>query len=361
MLYAEILGAGVLPEMPEGATGSHGWLVFYVVIALGVSALCSVIEAVFLSVTPAFAKSMSESRPRASARLLRQRENPDRPLSAILTLNTVAHTVGASGVGSEIYKLYGNEWVALGGAIMTVLILVLSEIIPKTVGAVYWKRLAAPTSMVIRSLVIMLKPVLVVLEVITKSIVTKKVEEMSREEVLAFAQIVTESKMLRPEQRSLMNNAIELDSVKVRDIMTPRTVVFSLPESDTLEDHRDAISKSSYSRIPLNDAETGDWSGFVLQTDLLVSENKDIPLADFKRPLPTFYETQPIIAAFRTALRDRSHIGQVVNEYGDCVGVVTLEDFLESVIGEEIVDESDEHIDLQVFAKQQFEESNGSN
>ncbi len=347
--------------MPEGATGSLSGLIFYIVIALVVSAFCSVIEAVFLSVTPAFAKSLAENRPRASARLLRQREHPDRPLSAILTLNTVAHTVGASGTGGEIYKLYGNEWVALGGAIMTVLILVFSEIIPKTIGAVYWKSLSIPTSLAIKFLVNALKPILFLLDLITRSVVKRKIEEMSKEEVLAFAEIVTESKQIDPDQRSLMTNALELEKLKVGSIMTPRTVVFSLPEHETLAEHSEAILGSSYSRIPLTDAESGEWAGFVLRTDLLVSAEKDKPLSDFRRELTTFYETQPVISAFRNALRERAHIGQVVNEFGDSVGVVTLEDFLETVIGQEIVDESDEHVDLQVFAKQQFKHSNDAN
>jgi len=360
MLLTEfsLIAAAVAGGAPAEGDASYTALAVYLIIALGVSSLCSVAEAVFLSVTPAYARLLSDSSP-AGKKLADLRSRPDFALSAILTLNTIAHTVGAAGVGLQAALIWGDQWLGLASGIMTVLILVVSEIIPKTIGATYWKRLALPMSLVIRVMITCLKPALIVLEFITERLKPKNADVMSREELNAFAKMIQESATLRPEQSAILGNAIGLDDVKLRTIMTPRTVVFSLPAEGTVREYRDAIIDEAHSRIPLRDPESGEWTTFVLKIDVLASDEPETKLSDLARKLEVTTDNQTVTRALRRAVREQLHILQVVNEYGDAIGLVTLEDMVETLIGQEILDENDEHPDLQAVAMLQNLAING--
>lgn len=334
-------------------------MLIYLAVALGVSGLCSVAEAVFLSVTPSFYRSLQKTNPKRGKLLANMREKPDRPLAAILTLNTIAHTVGAAGVGSEAGRVFGSNWLALTSAILTILILVLSEIIPKTLGASYWKSLAVPTSIGINWTVKILRPILFLMELLTRGMVRHGGHEITTDEIESFAEMIHESRLLRPSQGNIVGNAIGLHEIQVRSILTPRSVVFSLPAEGNIGDHRKEVIRNPFSRIPLTDAESGEWIGFALKTEILAEDDQTRQLKTMLRELKIFHETQPLVATMREAVRSRTHVAQVVNEFGDSVGIVTLEDMLETLLGEEILDESDRHADLQRLARERYQRQIG--
>ena len=208
-------------------------------------------------------------------------------------------------------------------------------------------------SNVIRGMIFLLKPVLYVLEVLTERLKPKNAEVMSREELTAFGQMVRESAMLRPEQAAIVGNALALDQVHIKSILTPRTVVFTLPAEGTVAEYRQQVIESNYSRIPLIDAETGEWDRFVIKVDVLACEDHEKTLGELSRKLPLSFATQSVTRLLRRTVREQLHILQVVNEFGDAIGIITLEDLLETVIGQEILDEHDEHSDLQAVAIEQ--------
>lgn len=345
---------------PSQDGGSITLLLIYLGIALGVSAVCSVSEAAFLSVTPSYYRTLQKTNPKRGKLLARLREKPDRPLAAILTVNTVANVFGAAGVGFEAGRVFGNAWLSFVSGMMTLLILIFSEIIPKTIGATYWKSLAAPLSIGISFSVKLLRPLLYLMEFLTRRMVSKDGNEITADEIESFAEMIHESRLLRPSQGNIVGNAIGLHEIQVRSILTPRSVVFSLPAEDTVGDHRKEVIRNPFSRIPLTDAESGEWIGFALKTEILAEDDQGRQLKTMLRELNIFHETQPLVATLREAVRSRTHVAQVVNEFGDSVGIVTLEDMVEALLGEEILDESDRHADLQRLARDRYQRQVGT-
>ena len=346
-----------------GAGGGGGSIVFllvYLGIALGVSAVCSVSEAAFLSVTPSFYRSLQKSNPKRGNLIARLREKPDRPLAAILTVNTVANVFGAAGVGFEAGRIFGNAWLSFVSGMMTLLILIFSEIIPKTIGATYWKNLAVPLSIGINFVVKLLRPLLYLMEFLTRRMVSKGGNQITTDEIESFAEMIHESRLLRPSQGNIVGNAIGLHEIQVRSILTPRSVVFSLPADGSIGDHRKEVIRNPFSRIPLTDADSGEWIGFALKIEILADDDQTRQLKTMLRDLKIFHETQALVATMREAVRSRTHIAQVVNEFGDSVGIVTLEDMLETLLGEEILDESDRHADLQRLARERYQRQVGT-
>lgn len=360
MIAAISTTAATAADAGAATGGSVVLLLTYLSIALVVSAVCSVSEAAFLSVTPSYYRALQKTNPKRGKLLKELREKPDRPLAAILTLNTVANTFGAAGVGFEAGRIFGNAWLTVVSATMTLLILVLSEIIPKTLGATYWKSLAVPLSIGINWTAKLLRPLLYLMEFLTKGIVRKGSNQITTDEIESFAEMIHESRLLRPVQGNIVGNAIALHEVQVRSILTPRPVVFSLPAEGTVEEHRQEVIRNPFSRILLTDPESGEWIGFALKNEILAEDDHTRQLKTMLRELRIFHETQPLIDALRDAVRSRIHIGQVVNEFGDSVGILTLEDILETLLGEEILDESDHHADLQRLARERYQRQLGS-
>lgn len=350
--------AAITVHAPQG--GSVALLLLYLGIALGVSAVCSVSEAAFLSVTPSFYRTLLKTNPKRGQLLAQLREKPDRPLAAILTINTVANVFGAAGVGFEAARIFGSAWLSFTSAIMTLMILVFSEIIPKTIGATYWKSLAGPLTIGIGAMVKLLRPLLYLMEFLTRGMVRTGGHQITTDEIESFAEMIHESRLLRPSQGNIVGNAIGLHEIQVRSILTPRSVVFSLPAEGSIEAHRKQVIRNPFSRIPLTDADSGEWIGFALKTEILAEDDLSRKLKTMLRELKIFHDTQPLIAAMRAAVRDRIHIAQVVNEFGDSVGIVTLEDMLETLLGEEILDESDRHADLQRLARERYQRQVGA-
>ncbi|HEY8570011.1 hemolysin family protein [Microbulbifer sp.] len=332
-------------------------LIIYVLVALGFSFLCSIAESVILSVTQPYISLLERDGHKSGRVLRRLKADINAPLAAILTLNTVAHTVGAAGAGAQAAAVFGSHYLGIASAILTLLILVFSEIIPKTLGALYWRQLAPVTAYVLRYLVILLKPFVWLSEWLTRGLAHGPVMTgFSREEFAVMAELgEAEGQLERHESSILHNLFFTLRDHTVREVMTPRTVVFSLSQDMTLEDAYDAVEKSRFSRIPIYEHDDPDLVvGFVLKQDLLQAYcrgERDSELRALRRDLLMLPETAAIYQAFHKMLARRVQISAVVDEYGSLEGLVTLEDILETLLGEEIVDEADKTPDRQELAK----------
>ena len=332
-------------------------LIVYVLIALGFSFLCSIAESVLLSVTRPYV-SLMEKEGHKSGVLLRQlKDDINAPLAAILTLNTIAHTAGAAGAGAQAAAVFGSQYLGIASAVLTLLILVFSEIIPKTLGAVYWRQLAPATAYALRYLVLLLKPFVWLSEWLTRGLARGPVMTgFSREEFAVMAELgEAEGQLERHESSILHNLFFTLRDHSVREVMTPRTVVFSLPQNMTVAEAYGDVEKSRFSRIPVYEQDDADHVvGFVLKQDLLLAFARgetEQPLRAMRRDLLMLPETAPIYQVFHKMLARRVQVSAVVDEYGSLQGVVTLEDILETLLGEEIVDEGDKTPDRQELAK----------
>lgn len=334
-------------------------LIIYVLVALGFSFFCSVAEAVLLSVTlPYIALLKAEKRP-AAALLLQLKKDINKPLVAILTLNTIAHTVGAAGAGAQAAEVFGSAAVGIASAVLTLLILVVSEIIPKTLGAHYWRKLAPMTAWSLKGLVWVLWPVVWLTELLTRSLIGGKHRStVNRVELLALAELGRQEGTLAVKESVIMQNVLRLRETSVEAAMTPRPVVFAVPAALTVAAYFEQYKKKPFSRIPVYDAERENVVGFVLRDDLLLARAKgqlQSVVGDYRREIPKIPEQADLSRAFDRFLKERVHIMLVVDEYGGFAGILTLEDVLETLLGIEIVDEFDTSEDMQLLARQLWE------
>ncbi len=329
-------------------------LLFYLFLALGVSFLCSLTEASILSIPPTRV-SLLLKEGRASGRLLDEmKKNIDRPLAAILTLNTIAHTVGAAGVGAQALALYGREWVAVVSAVLTLLILVFSEIIPKTVGAVYCVGLAGFTAYVIKAMIIVTFPLVICFQALSRLIGGRQeIPSVTRDEIAMVAELGEEAGALAQQETKVISNLLQLHKIPVEKIMTPRSVTFMLQKDLTASQ---AISESEgllFSRIPVFGENPDDVTGVVLRHHIYEAlragqgERKLEELADPIHPIP---ENASVRQALNVFMQRSEQIFLAVDEYGGNAGGVTLEDAIETLLGEEIVDETDRIADMRELA-----------
>lgn len=332
-----------------------GLILLYFLGALSLSFLCSVLEAVLLS-TPMSYISMRENQGSKTATLMKQyKNNVDRPVGAILSLNTIAHTIGSAGVGAESIKIFGEQYFGLISAILTLLILVLSEIIPKTIGASYWRSLALPSTRIIRVLILITYPLVLLSELITKVFTPRGNQaSMSREEVSAMVDVGTTEGIFRESESRLIKSCIALSGVKARQIMTPSIVVESACQDLTVKDFQ-AKQSWSFSRIPVYAGDKDYITGYVLKDAVLKLLSEDqfhVKLSDLKRPILTFREEESVFQIWEKMLEKREHISVIIDEYGGLRGLVTMEDIIETMTGVEIVDEDDVAVDMQALAKE---------
>jgi CBS domain containing-hemolysin-like protein len=334
-------------------------LIIYVLLALVFSFLCSVAESVLLSITPSYIEGQKERRPKHAVLLKRLRQdNVDRSLAAILTLNTISHTVGAIGAGAKATVVFGSAWFGLFSAVMTLLILFLSEIVPKTLGAVYWSKLVGPISYFVNTLIVVLYPIVWISERLTKFISHgKDIHIFSRDEFIAMAQVGVETGHIRDKESRIIRNIFRFESLKVDDIMTPRAVIFALPEDMKITDSLKQVTQNPFSRLPLYATRIDDITGFALKADVLINaahERGDEKLKALKREILVVPESVSLIAMLERFLKDRQHIAIVVNEHGGTDGLVTLEDLIETLMGMEIMDETDDVEDMRALARKQW-------
>ena len=352
------LAALLSGDLPLEGSGSLTLLIVYVTVAIGVSFLCSVMEAVLLSVTPAYVGSLDAEKPVVAARLKALKADVDRPLAAILTLNTVAHTIGAAGAGAEAAAYFGNAYVGVFSAVLTLGILVLSEIIPKTLGAVYWRSLAGPVSRLLKLLIWVLYPLVWLSQVLTKLIARgKKEAPVSRAELAALATIGAEEGIFEERESHILQNLLRFNELTARDVMTPRTVMVAFHEDTPVQ----AIADRGlpFSHLPVFERDRDHVTGFVLKSDLfeaLAKDRHDVTAGALKRPILTVPDTLDLPTFFERLLEQQEHIALVVGEYGGTAGIATMEDVVETLLGLEIVDEADTEHDMQVVARERWRE-----
>lgn len=331
-------------------------LVIYVLVALGFSFLCSLLEATLLTVTPSAIQAAKSRGQRWAIRMEALKRDIDRPLSAILTLNTIAHTMGATGAGAQYAKVFNDVGGGIFAAGLTLAVLVLTEIIPKTLGARYAGFFARPTAYFLPWLQNSLAPVVWGCQQITRLITFGKAEgkPQHREELLAVAKLAMQSGDLNSEENRIVQNILRLDSIQVSDIMTPRPVMYSLPVDMPLERFAHEIESLPFSRIPVYGDNADDIRGFILRSDALLAcvRTPERTLDSVRRPVDSVPNIMRVDALLRQLLGDNQHMVLVRDEFGTTVGLVTLEDAIETLVGVEILDEQDKVADMQDLARE---------
>ena len=281
-------------------------------------------------------------------------------ISAILCLNTIANTVGASIVGSLVYEVYGDAIVGIFSTVFTLAILIFSEIIPKTIGTSYWRTLALPASAIINGMIFITFPLVWVLEKLTGLISSRSTQiSVSREDISAMVSVATEEEVIEKEEKKMIQNLLKLDELTAHEIMTPSAVVEMAEGNMTIREFYD--SELSHSRIPVYDEENDEYViGYVLRQEILekMAEDKfSTRLNDIIRPILSFSEEDSVADIWEKFLEKKEHISVILDEYGSVRGIVTLEDVIETMLGHEIVDEKDEVVDMQEYAKEQWEKA----
>lgn len=334
-------------------------LFFYLFLALVVSFLCSVMEAVLLSTTMPFLLVKDENGNRSAKKFIRLKRNIDKPLSAILSLNTIAHTIGAAGVGAQATKVFGEAYFGVVSAILTLLILIFSEIIPKTIGARYWQDLAMVLEPAIRFTIFITYPLVVVSSYITRAFAKKSTEHsISREEISTLAKIGADEGVFGQKESKIIQNIIRLKSIRVSEIMTPRVVVSVADENMTLKDFLGKKEFLQFSRIPIYLEDNENITGYVFRQTVfekLAEEEDGLILKDIKRNIVVVPEAIPLFKVWEILLEKKEHIALIVDEYGGMDGIVTMEDIIETLLGFEILDEKDTVTDMREYARERWD------
>ncbi|MBQ2181658.1 MAG: HlyC/CorC family transporter [Bacteroidaceae bacterium] len=329
-------------------------------LALIVSSICSVLEATILSTPITFINTLEQQGAKGAARLKKLKTDIDRPISAILIVNTIANTVGASLVGAEAAKLFQSTGVGVISGLFTFLILVFSEIIPKTIGSNYWRNLAVPASAVIQGMIYITYPIVWLVEKFTHLLTDDSAPSVSREEVVAMVSTGAEEGVLEKEENKMIQNLLKLDDVTAHEIMTPSSVVTMAESSQTIREFYNSDDFAKFSRIPLYEEENDDYiTGYVLKQEILEKLAQDkfnIKLKDLARPILSFNEDESVSNIWEKLLEKKEHISVIIDEYGSMRGIVTMEDVIETMLGFEIVDEKDEVVDMQELAKEQWQQ-----
>ena len=332
-------------------------LFVYLAIAIGVSFLCSILEAVLLSVTPSFVEKTQLDTPRAGGMLSKVKERLDESLSSILILNTFAHTMGAAGVGSQAIQVFGVKWETLIAVLLTFAILYFSEIIPKTLGATFWRQLAIPSAFIIAWLVKLVYPLVWISTRLTKLFSRNKEEEITREEIIALASLGLRDGTLVSQENEYLANILKLREIHTEEVLTPRSVVHMLPDNLTVTEALDQTQTRQFTRMPIYGEGIDDIKGKVIRADLFEAERSgrgSEPISQFAKPIIRVSEKLPVQQLLDMFIKNRAHLFLVEDEFGQTSGIVTLEDAIETLLGREILDESDIVEDMQALARGKY-------
>ena len=332
-------------------------LIIYFLTALLISFLCSLLEAVLLSLSIAQVSVMEKEGLKSGLIMAELKQNINRPLAAILTVNTIANTIGAVGVGAKTQLIYGNEWVTIASGVLTLSILIFSEIIPKTIGAVYNKSLAAFAAISIKVLMFIAWPFVIISETISKYIHNDKTNptmKASREELLAMAEISEDEGSIDEQEGDIIENLMKLDDMKVEEIMTPRSVMFALQEKETVGSVIEKHSPIAFSRIPVFNKDLDNITGIVNRYTLVDKQGQDdfnVKMNQMMKSIHSINETTSVADALDLFVKRRQQMFIVTEEFGTTTGLITLEDAIETLLGVEIVDEHDNVVDMRKLAK----------
>jgi CBS domain containing-hemolysin-like protein len=334
-------------------------LFVYLAIAIGVSFLCSILEAVLLSITPSYVEQLGTERPRAGRLITKVKNRLDESLSSILILNTFAHTMGAAGVGARALEIFGEKWETLIAIILTLAILYFSEIIPKTLGATYWRRLAVPAAFVINWLVKLVYPLVWVSTRLTKLFGKGDENLITREEILALASLGHKGGNLFSQESEYLSNVLSLREIRTEQILTPRSVVHMLQQDISVTNALNHPQSKQFTRIPIYGSDIDDITGKVIKRNLFEAERTghgDEPIKNFAKPINRVSEKLPVQQLLDSFIKNHLHQYLVEDEFGQTSGIVTLEDAIETLIGREIVDETDTVEDMQELARGKYRE-----
>lgn len=333
-------------------------LLLYLFLALVVSFLCSIMESVLLSMPQSFLMVKQQEGHKWAHSYSRLKANVDKPLSAILSLNTIAHTIGAAGVGAQAVKVFGDEYFGLVSIVLTILILVLTEIIPKVIGAQYWRNLAKPSYYILQTMMIIVYPLVIGSAFITKLISKNKQEQTtSREEIAALASIGTNEGLFSDKENKIIQNILRLKNIKVTEIMTPRVVLSMAEENTQVNDFLTDKNYLKFSRIPIYSGNDENITGYVFRQEIfekLAEDKHKLPLKEIKREITVVPDSMVLFSLWEVLLEKKEHIALIVDEYGGVEGIVTMEDIIETLLGLEIMDEKDTVIDMQKFARERW-------
>ncbi|NUN05490.1 MAG: HlyC/CorC family transporter [Bdellovibrio sp.] len=326
---------------------------------IGISFLCSLLEAVLLTSTSAYIGVMAKENSRSAKLLEHLKENVDRPISAILTLNTVSHTLGSAAIAYQIQVQYGQDAVTVVSFVLTFLILVLSEIIPKSIGAAHWKALLPFSAYAIQLMIISLYPLVIMSEWLGKLFArTSEDPEVTREEILMTAEIGVEEGALKGKESNIIKNLLMLDKIYVSDIMTPRSVFFALDKDMTVEEVFNRHKPLRFSRIPVYSGSLDNIVGMTFRYKIheaLSNDQHDKLIGDMVTPISSIPERMTVSQVLDFFIKEKEHMALAVDEYGIVAGLVSLEDAVETLLGVEIVDELDNVEDMRKFALEQWQ------
>ncbi len=336
-------------------------LILFFVLAVGVSFICSILESVLLSVNMSYVAVLEKEKPSVGKLLRYHKENISKSIASILILNTIAHTLGAAAVGAQASIIFGNDAVVIVSIIMTFAILFLSEIIPKTIGAVYWKQLAPVSAQFIRVFIWITYPI-----ILTTLFVTDKISKgqndahsLTKEELLESMLISEDKGIIDEKESDVIENILNLNNIKVAEVLTPRSVVFALNENITIKEvinTKEDIFK--FSRIPVYHESIEDVVGIVMTKKIFKQalEDDNVTLGSIKKEIFAINENIPVSKALDLFIAKKDHMFLVTDNYDQTEGIITLEDCVETILGIEIVDESDSTVDMRELAKQKMKQ-----
>jgi CBS domain containing-hemolysin-like protein len=332
-------------------------LIFYVTLALGVSFLCSILEAIVLSIPHTYIAVLEKDGSKIGKIWATLKDDDAvKPLTAILTLNTIAHTMGAAGVGSEVQKLYGEESLTLASVLLTLAVLFLSEIIPKTLGTAYWKKLAPTAGYILNYTTILLTWLIIPIQWLKKILPKGEHSLVTRDDVAALADLGEEEGILEVDEETVIHNLLRLREIKVHEVMTPRVVLTAFQMNSTIRQIMDENQVIRFSRIPIYDESIDDIKGIIIRSQLLMAASRDewdLKISDLGKDVLSISSNSSVDATLDLFLSNKQQIAIVTDEFGGTSGIVTMEDVLETLLGEEIVDELDEVEDMRELARDQ--------
>jgi len=334
-------------------------LIIYILATLSISFLCSILEAVLLSTPMSYLTMLEQKGMKAATKFIKLKDDVDRPISSILALNTIANTLGAALVGKQAAMVFGSKGFGIVSALMTVLILIFSEIIPKTIGTTYWRSLTGFASRAISVLMVLMWPIVFMVGLIRDTLFPSRDEAtVSREEVTAMAAMGEKEGVIEKEENKVIQNIMKLDSVKAGDVMTPRIVCAIAQEQMTLKNFYKNDNYLHYSRIPVYSDSPEYITGYILLNDALeglADDEFDTRLKELKRPISYFNEKMSLGDIWEQLLNKKEQMALIIDEYGCFQGIITLEDIIETILGLEIIDENDAATDMQQYARERWE------
>lgn len=334
-----------------------GTLLFFFFLALIISFFSSLFESMLLTIPPAYLETID--RRKGYGKIIRKLKiNVEKPLAAILTINTIANTIGAAGVGAQAVKLWGDAYLGIVSAFLTIMILVFSEIIPKSLGAYYWKSLVPFASYAIKLYIYITYPFVYLSEFITKYLLKgKENAAISKDEIIAMTEIANSQKTLSNQECSMIKNVLKFSDVSAEKVMTPRSVLFAAPQNITILEFLNYNNVNSFTRIPVYDKTLDMITGYVHKNDILKKLKDDLrndTLDSCKRKIITFGEKDSLSKLFEKLVVEKEQISLIIDDFGGTAGIVTMEDIIETLLGIEILDEHDVDSDMQLLARNRY-------